>query len=286
MLHPRYETPFAKQAAENANKVRERVAETSVGKGVAATRGTLGDAAEDLREQWETSQNPMVYRAQAVFDLALEETERARAIREVQRLDPYFDVEDWLLAIEETTLPDVLRAIKAGDTESLREWLSEGAYAQQYAQIKLLQSSGMVPDPAILDIDTPVIAQIMLQPRDQPVFVIVFQTSQIKCVRDSEGAVVEGDEGALAKVRRALRCCRVRARAAASSLRSAPPFSSARLITSSPPSLRPSLPPSPPRHPTQVSYSACFQQEYDEETTAMVWKVMEIVPIQEETTGF
>ena len=45
----------------------------------------------------------VVYRAQAVFDIALEETERARAIREVQRLDPYFDVEDWLLAIEEVS---------------------------------------------------------------------------------------------------------------------------------------------------------------------------------------
>jgi hypothetical protein len=121
----------------------------------------------------------MVYRAQAIIDMATEETERARAIREVQRLDPYFDVEDWLLAIEETTLPDVLNAIKTGDTASLREWLSEGAYAQQYAQIKLLQSSGMVVDPTILDIDAPQIVQIMLQPRDQPVFVIMFETSEV-----------------------------------------------------------------------------------------------------------
>jgi hypothetical protein len=121
----------------------------------------------------------MVYRAQAIIDMATEETERARAIREVQRLDPYFDIEDWLLAIEETTLPDVLNAIKNGDTASLREWLSEGAYAQQYAQIKLLQSSGMVVDPTILDIDAPQIVQIMLQPRDQPVFVIMFETSEV-----------------------------------------------------------------------------------------------------------
>ena len=124
----------------------------------------------------------MVYRAQAIIDMATEETERARAIREVQRLDPYFDVEDWLLAIEETTLPDVLNAIKNGDTASLREWLSEGAYAQQYAQIKLLQSSGMVVDPTILDIDAPQIVQIMLQPRDQPVFVIMFETSEVRFV--------------------------------------------------------------------------------------------------------
>ena len=88
-----YATPFAQRAAENAKKMRERAGETSVGKGVAATSGTLRDAAEDIREQWETSQNPMVYRAQAVFDIALEETERARSIREVQRLDPSFDVE-------------------------------------------------------------------------------------------------------------------------------------------------------------------------------------------------
>jgi hypothetical protein len=177
----------------------------------------------------------------------------------------------------------VLKAIKAGDTESLREWLSEGAYAQQYAQIKLLQSSGMIPDPAILDIDTPVLAQIMLQPRDQPVFVIVFQTSQIKCVRDAEGAVVEGDEGALAKVRleravdsRARRTVRAPRRP-----RRAVARDRACLLTASA-----RFPSPPPASPPQVSYSACFQQEYDEETTAMVWKVMEIVPIQEETTGF
>ena len=60
-----------------------------------------------------------------------------------------------------------------------------------------------------------------------------YKHTQIKCVRDVEGNVVEGDDGALAK----------------------------------------------------MSYSACFQQEYDEETTAMVWKVMEIVPVREDMTG-
>ncbi len=64
-------------------------------------------------------------------------------------------------------------------------------------------------------------------------FFLFLQHTQIKCVRDVEGNVVEGDDGALAK----------------------------------------------------MSYSACFQQEYDEETTAMVWKVMEIVPVREDMTG-
>src|SRR5690606_12753905 len=46
------------------------------------------DAAEDARETWETSQNPLIYNLHGVWDSMFAETEMGEAIREFRKMDP------------------------------------------------------------------------------------------------------------------------------------------------------------------------------------------------------
>jgi import inner membrane translocase subunit TIM44 len=53
----------------------------------------LSDKVEDVREAWETSQNPWVYRASELWDWATHETDTAVVLKELRKLDPGFSLE-------------------------------------------------------------------------------------------------------------------------------------------------------------------------------------------------
>ena len=98
---------------------------------------TSKDLRDELRERWETSQNPWVYRLSGWHDTFFAETETAQAIREVQRLDPEFEIEEFLQALQAETLPHVIESFVEGNNDQLRNVLSEGAYAMTYAAMKV-----------------------------------------------------------------------------------------------------------------------------------------------------
>ncbi len=70
-------------------------------------------------------------------DTFFAETETSRAIREVQRLDPDFEIEEFLQALQAETLPGVIHSFVNGENNRLRSVLSEGAYAMTYAAMKV-----------------------------------------------------------------------------------------------------------------------------------------------------
>ena len=48
-----------------------------------------GNAVEDAREVWETSQNPYIYQMASAYDAVFAETEEGQAIKELRRLGKY-----------------------------------------------------------------------------------------------------------------------------------------------------------------------------------------------------
>jgi import inner membrane translocase subunit TIM44 len=68
---------------------------------------TLTNAAEDAREAWETSQHPLIYRVQSVWDSMFAETEMGEAIREFRKIDPNFTMEGFVSEMEEEVIPKV-----------------------------------------------------------------------------------------------------------------------------------------------------------------------------------
>ena len=113
---------------------------------------TISYASEDMREKWETSQHPLVYKISAVYDELFSESDTAKAIKEVRRTDPTF-LEDALRdEMKNSIVPAMLKAWVNADTKTLKLVMSDHAYAQVYSLIKMQQAEGLEMDKNILDI--------------------------------------------------------------------------------------------------------------------------------------
>ena len=113
---------------------------------------TISYASEDMREKWETSQHPLVYKISAVYDELFSESDTAKAIKEVRRTDPTF-LEDALRdEMKNSIVPAMLKAWVNADTKTLKLVMSDHAYAQVYSLIKMQQCEGLEMDKTILDI--------------------------------------------------------------------------------------------------------------------------------------
>ena len=122
------ETPIIQGMMDAAKQAAASRAGRTIGKGAKAASDKFGDAREDVRELWETSQNPWIYRLSSVYDGLFGETETASAIREIRRADPGFVLEEWKDDIEETVIPVVLSAFLLGESRKLKAWMGEAAY--------------------------------------------------------------------------------------------------------------------------------------------------------------
>lgn len=129
-------TPIIEDILSGSKKARRVVGRSKVGKAAGEAKTAVDDMKDELRERWETSQNPWVYRLSAAYDATFAETEEAQCISEVRRLDPAFDVHLWLDELRDDTIPHVVGAYLRMDETSLERDLSEGAFAQVSAAIK------------------------------------------------------------------------------------------------------------------------------------------------------
>lgn len=145
-------TPLIQEILGAGEEAKETLGRSAVGRGASAARRTLSDRAEDLRNSWETSQNPWVYTMSTVVDNVFAETETATCMRETKRLDPQFDLYEFQREVQVTMIPEVLQAYMHQETHKLRNLCSEGAYAQIRAALHELKAAGLRMDPTILDI--------------------------------------------------------------------------------------------------------------------------------------
>ncbi|EFN59973.1 hypothetical protein CHLNCDRAFT_133085 [Chlorella variabilis] len=124
------------------------------------------EAAESIRERWETSDSPLVHRIQDAVDSLQTEGEQARALREIRARDPSFDMVAFLRGLR----ADVQTVVKA--------------YLES-------DEGGLVPDPTLLDTSEVELVDIKWL-EEEPIVVVQFTCQQINCTRDSFGNVVDG----------------------------------------------------------------------------------------------
>ena len=155
----------------------------------------LSDATEDMREAWETSQNPWVYRAHETYHSVFAETDAGEAVRELRKIDANFtSLEDFVVEMEEEIVPEVLGAFLQGDEATLGEWCSEAAAAATRSSIQERKKLGRVMDPNILALGDFRVLQAKNIHKLGPIVVVQFMAQQINCLRDLKGEVVEGKD--------------------------------------------------------------------------------------------
>ncbi|KAL5198127.1 hypothetical protein ABZP36_001639 [Zizania latifolia] len=160
---------------------------------------TVGqEVAEDVRERWETSDNPVVQKIQDLNHSIFEETATAVSFREIRQRDPSFSLSDFVDDVQEMIKP-VLTAYSKGDVETLKKYCTKEVIERCKGERQAYASQGIFFDHKILHIsDADARETKMLG--SSPVIIIGFQTQQIYCVRDREGQVTEGGQDTIQTV--------------------------------------------------------------------------------------
>lgn len=145
---------------------------------------------EDIRERWETTENPTVQKFQDMKDNFMSETEPAQALKEIRFRDPSFDMVKFLYNLK-VDVPIVIQAYLRGQVDILKQHCSADMVERLSGIIAAQQAQGLHSDPTILDTSEVELVDIKFLEED-PVVVTQFTCQQINCSRDKFGNVVEG----------------------------------------------------------------------------------------------
>ncbi|KAF9600672.1 hypothetical protein IFM89_011343 [Coptis chinensis] len=148
--------------------------------------------AEDVREQWETSDNRVIHKIQDLNETVFGETQSGLTFKEIRRIDPYFSLPDFVAEVEEMVRP-TLNAFIKGDVEVLKKNCSPEVIERYLAERRAYENQGIFFDNKILHISEVEVKETKLM-GNTPMIIVLFQTQQIFCVRDKEGSIKEGGE--------------------------------------------------------------------------------------------
>jgi hypothetical protein len=84
------DSPLIKEILKRSKHFQKVAGETEIGRRAQAIGQNVQDKIEDIREVWETSQNPIVVTASGIWETFTGHTEEGLAINEIRKLDPYF----------------------------------------------------------------------------------------------------------------------------------------------------------------------------------------------------
>ncbi|KAG7579865.1 Tim44-like domain [Arabidopsis thaliana x Arabidopsis arenosa] len=150
------------------------------------------EIAEDVREIWETSDNPIVHKIQDMNEMFLKETDSASTYKEIRNRDPSFSLPDFAAEIEEVIRP-VLNAYSEGDVETLKKYCSKEVIERCTAELTAYQTHGFFFDNKLLHISE-VRVSVTKMMGDSPIIIAKFQTQEIYCVRNKNGEIQEGGQ--------------------------------------------------------------------------------------------
>nr|CAB3476586.1 unnamed protein product [Digitaria exilis] len=156
------------------------------------------EVAEDVRERWETSDNPVVQKIQDLNESLLEETTAAVTFREIRQRDPSFSLSDFVADVQEMIKP-VLTAYSKGDVEALKKYCTKEVIERCKGERQAYASQGIFFDHKILHISEADASETKMF-GSSPMIILRFQTQQIYCVRDREGQVTDGGQDTIQTV--------------------------------------------------------------------------------------
>ncbi|WCJ38350.1 translocase inner membrane subunit 44-2 [Euphorbia peplus] len=148
------------------------------------------ELAEDVKERWDTSDHPVVIKIQNVGDTIFQETDTAATIKEINRRDPTFSMMDFVAEVQKAVRP-VLNAYIKGDVETLKKHCTPEVITRCEAEHKAFQSHGIFFDNKILHISDVEFRETKMM-GTSPIIILAFQTQQVHCVRNRDGAITEG----------------------------------------------------------------------------------------------
>ncbi|KAJ3600167.1 hypothetical protein NHX12_034117 [Muraenolepis orangiensis] len=143
-----------------------------------------------MKMKYDESDNTLVRASRAVTDKMTDllgglfsKTEMSEVLTEILKIDPAFDKDSFLRQCEHDIIPNVLEAMIQGELAT---------YSQLAHPIQQAKAMGLQFHSKILDIDSIDLAMGKMMEQG-PVLIITFQAQMVMVIRNTKGAVVEGN---------------------------------------------------------------------------------------------
>ncbi|CEF65844.1 Mitochondrial import inner membrane translocase subunit TIM44 [Strongyloides ratti] len=115
-------------------------------------------------------------------------------LREVCKMDPSFNVDEWLKFVEKQIIPNILEAYIRNDLKVLESWCHERAYKVLAMTLKEFQEIGYnISESKVIDVSKVELNTGKMMEQG-PVFVISFHAFMINVVKNREGKIIQGDD--------------------------------------------------------------------------------------------
>ncbi|KAM6565140.1 hypothetical protein CsatB_025138 [Cannabis sativa] len=189
---PTKQSPWSKKWETFKNKVQRHPMFKRIGVVADPVVTKSQEMAEDMRERWETSDNPIVHKIQDINETIFQETDAAATIKEIRSRDPSFSMPEFVAEVQEAVKP-VLHAYIKGDIETLKKYCTKEVIERCIAEHGAYKSHGIFFDNKILHISDVEVRETKMMGAS-PIIIVAFQTQQVYCVRDRNGAITEGGQ--------------------------------------------------------------------------------------------
>lgn len=188
-------SPLISDIMKRTSRVSKAASETTVGKKVGEATNVVQDKVHDIREYWETTQNPLVYSMAGAWENLTGETEEGQCIRDFQKLDPHFSKEEWAEEVKTDVVPRFIKAHLIGNMSEFKGMMGEAVWNKLMADIRIRKTEGLVFDPNVLDVDERQITMKYPEGSDSAYIIGHYAVQQLFCVKNRTGEIIEGNEG-------------------------------------------------------------------------------------------
>ncbi|CEO98442.1 Tim44-like domain-containing protein [Plasmodiophora brassicae] len=170
------------------------VANSTLAKSVGDAHAQFQDRVEDLRDMYDTTQNPVISTLRDGADELLGETDSGAALAAIRRLDPDFSLIAFMEEMEHYMVPRVVKAYLKGDLDTLQLACAGDAMAFMNASMRQRMAQGVYFDERILDVSHITFHDAKLVEGNDAVLVVTFMCQHVHCIRSADGTIVEGSE--------------------------------------------------------------------------------------------
>lgn len=153
----------------------------------------------EFKMKFDESDNPFIRVTRNFVDKISEitgglfqQTDLSNVLTEICKIDPNFDINEFLKECENVIVPTILEAMIQNRPEILSDWCHEAVFNVLIQPQKEAQKLNMKLNSKILDLQNFELAMGKMMEQG-PVLVITFQAQQTTYLTDIKGNVVEGD---------------------------------------------------------------------------------------------
>merc|ERR1719336_3661860 len=171
---------------------------TKMFKRLRQTTESFSDRVAGYQEQWDTTQNPIIWKVRDMADKVTMESDFAHCVKAIRQTWPDFWPEDFLEEFETDIAPKTIKKFLQGDNEWLAECCEGEAEQFLFANFKERETLGHVYDDTILWIEKPWVDDNLTGLQDKtPILTLHITAQHLNVIRNEEGEIVEGSESSI-----------------------------------------------------------------------------------------